>query len=197
MDAANYVRELNSVVPVEYTMVNPLPDARTDGIIRAMAQAFCSADDQERALARAGLASQSKHVLLVFAWEAASLSVREKSAALVRDGLIALSIENGQLDARDSIVRMAVLFRSAQKLGLDVSRCFSEAAELATDPYLKEAMRDFPSRSSQNRDLGKAFFIRETMTEHGFTYVQGSWPMRRRIWRERLRRLLGPRRIKP
>jgi hypothetical protein len=125
----------------------------------------------------------------------AEQAINQKSEKMVMQGLLTLSIEDGGMDARDSIVRMSILFRSAQKLGLDATQLFAEAADFATNPYLKTAMLQFPARPPEHRDLGRAFFIGEKTTEQGFSYEQQPWKfakaVRRKVWLLKLRRFFG------
>jgi hypothetical protein len=75
-------------------------------------------------------------------------AVKRNSGEMVSRGLVALTIENGPLDdPRHDVVNIAVLFRSAQKLGLNASALFAEAAELSNN--LNLACDAFvPSRGS-------------------------------------------------
>ena len=111
---------------------------------------------------------------------------------MVTQGLSALSIDDGGLDPRNSIERMAVLFRSAEKLGLDAVKLFAEAADLATNPFLKAAMLGFPARRPEDRDLLEAFYIREKTTDRGFSYEPWQYgAARRKVWWRKLRKFLG------
>ncbi len=189
MAITDLIKELNALAPLEHHRLAPIRSAAINDVIGHLTQSFAAAGEDERAQARAALTQQSSEVLLAYAWEMAEEAVSRKSGEMVSRGLLALSLEDGKLDARDSIVRMAVLFRSAQRLGLDAETLFVWAANLAKDSYVKRGMQTFPLRSAENRDLRKAFYIWEANTSEGFRYSQKPWPMRRLIWRERLRRL--------
>lgn len=191
MAFTDLVKELNALAPPERRSLAPLRNPAINDVIGRLTQSFTTATEDERTQAREALTGESCEVLLGYAWEMAEEAVSLKSAEMVTRGLLALSLEDGKFDARDSIIRMAPLFRSAQKLNLGVEALFDRVASLITNPYLKSEMREFPLRSPENRDLKKAFFIQEANTSEGFRYIQQPWPMRRIIWREKLRRLFS------
>ncbi|SPF43811.1 hypothetical protein SBA4_3100009 [Candidatus Sulfopaludibacter sp. SbA4] len=187
------VRQLNGAAPPGFGL--GLPHPPVDGIMAALIEAFRSADVNQRRAATEALTVDAELLLLSYAWESAAEAVRRSAPSILADGLAALSIENGRYDARDSIVQMAVLFRSAEKLGLNTVSLFTEAADLALDAEFKRVMVGFPSRLPENRDLGKAFFIGEKMTKDGFEYERQPGVMERaisrKIWWGRVRKLLG------
>jgi hypothetical protein len=86
---------------------------------------------------------------------------------------------------------MAVLYRSARKLGLNTQALFTQASAWATSLQLAAAMQSFPICSEEQLDLDKAFSIQEIDSEDGFRYVQGQLPANRPFWQERLRTLFG------
>ena len=86
--------------------------------------------------------------------------------------MIALVIEGGSQDWRDSIVALAKLYHSAVKLGMNAQKTFEEAANLADPGIIKTEMNGFPLRPPRDRDL-KAFHITEEITEDSFDYKQG------------------------
>jgi hypothetical protein len=192
MHTVELVHNLNTLVPPEHRSLYPVRDPAINQVIGELTQSFAAATEQQREEARAELARPSHSVLLGYAWEMAEEAVSHCSAEFVRQGLIALAIDNGLRDARDNIIRLAPLFRSAQKLGLDAEKLFAEASELCTLPLLKSAMRGFPMRKPEHRDLGKAFFIREHNTKEGFRYTRDrsafGRAVRRAVWREKLKR---------
>jgi hypothetical protein len=151
---------------------------------------FKSSTPEEREAARNVLSVGSSLALLGYAWEKAEVGVFHKSPEVVAEGLFALAIENGRLDARDNVVGIAVLFRSAQKLGMDARTDFARAADLISNPWLEREMRNFPLRKPEQADLKRAFYIAESNAPGGFRCVQKPWPMHRIIWKEKLRGLL-------
>ena len=142
-----------------------------------------------------GLTSEAHRLLLNFAWDSAEQAVEQKSPELVAVGLLAVAIEGGHIDIGASLARMAVLYRSGRKLGLDTKALFGQAAAWAGSPRLVAAMHSFPLRSDEQTDLNKGFFIQEVQSEGGFRYVQRSLPVNRYLWREKLRTLFGRQRL--
>jgi len=194
MQPVDLVKRLNSVVPSTYeTERQHLPVA--DEIMASLIDAFQSASVEQRGVARAELGRAARWFLLCYAWERAEQAIKQKSGEMITQGLLTLSIEDGGFDARDTIVRMSILFRSAQKLGLDAVQLFAKAADFATNPFLKTAMLEFPARPPEQRDLRMAFFIDEKTTEQGFSYQLQPWrfakAVRRKVWLQKLRRFFG------
>ena len=83
-------------------------------------------------------------------------------------------------------MRMALLFRSAEKLGVDPGPLFSRAAEIASCLAVKDQMRNFLLRRREDRDF-RRFFIRECVTRR-IPLRTAVTADERLIWREKLRR---------
>lgn len=178
--------QLNAKAP---TPTNP-SKGRVNSLVEVIDQlieSFCLADQEERDAASALLNAHAQVALQNYAWLKAEHAVRHKSEEMVRQGLVALVIENAE-DPRHDVVIIAVLFRSAQRLKLDAQAVFGAVADFATNEYLKLWMHGFPSRSLQHSDLEKAFHVHESFNKYGFCYERGPWTIRRKIW-EKLRRL--------
>jgi hypothetical protein len=104
----------------------------------------------------------------------AVLAVRENSPELIELGLVALAIEDGGQDWRDSILALFQLYHSAGKLGMDAEATFSKIALLAEPGVIKKEMNGFPHRPPESRNL-KAFCMAEEIGEDGFWYRQIPW----------------------
>jgi len=97
------------------------------------------------------------------------LAVRRQSSVLVLEGLTALAAEAGTgSDWRDSMVRLALLYHSAVKLGMDAQSAFEQAAALTVNDFA-EAIRQFPLRPPEKLDL-EVWGRKEVMTKDGFDY---------------------------
>jgi hypothetical protein len=168
MSLLSLAADFTASVPPTYRLGDVLPVK--EGTIEAIIAAFVLADIGERSRASEILSPAAGTVLLGYAREASVRAVREHSPDRVADGLAALAVEDGKLDARDSIVATAMLFRSSELLGMDSAAVFEDASRLVSHRMLKSEMRDFPSRPKKNRDLKAAFFIAEKMTKDRFTY---------------------------
>lgn len=191
MPLINQIEELNACAPPGYEL--GLGQAQIDDLVTALIESYRTSDRGERSAAVKRLTREGQQLLLDFAWEQAAESVRRRSGGTIANALAALSIEDGQYDLRDSIVRMAVLFRSAEKLGLDASTLFAEAADLALSTELQRALSSFPHRPPEHRDLGKAFYIRERVADGRFTYERDpegfARAVRRKVWFSKWRRV--------
>ena len=185
------VEELNRMARDEKNRSHPGRVAAATEAVRTFSQSFVAATEDQRKGSRTGLTDEARRLLLNFAWDSAELAVQDKLPALVAGGLLTIAIEGGELDAGVSAARMAVLCRSAQRLGLDVKPLFRQAAAWATSPQLAAAMRDFPSRSAEDTDLTRTFSIRETASGNGFHYLQQPLPVKCHTWSGKLRGLFG------
>lgn len=190
---AALVKKVNDLLPAgAYSMDRPLRNSAVNDAIGELARAFVGATEGDRHAARAALVPYSSEVLLGYAWEMAEDSVSQGAPEMIRLGLLALAIEGGGLDPRDSIIRMCLLFRSAEKLAFDPAEFFVSASSLAASPFLRQEMHEFPSRTPRQRAL--MGFVREVYTAAGFRYVQQPWPNRGIIWKEKIRRLFRKKR---
>jgi hypothetical protein len=187
MQPVDLVEQLNAAAPFTYEMHQPYRPV-ADRLMESLIGAFQSGSAEEWEVTRAALSRGARWFLLCYAWERAEQAIRQKSGEAVTKGLLALAIEDGRLDARDNIVRMALLFRSMRKLGLDATEPFAKAADLAVN--LSAVMRAFPARSPADRDFS---YIREATTEQGFAYEyrpeEFAKGIRRKIWQIKLRKL--------
>jgi len=141
------------------------------GLIASIVEAFASSNSSGRLRIVSRLSQNASRALIGYAHKMATDAVRQTSPDLVVRGLVALAIEGGRWDIRDSIMPMALLHHSALKLGMDAGKAFETAASLATSASMSEAMRSFPARRPADRDL-IAFCFREVVTSNGFTYEQ-------------------------
>jgi hypothetical protein len=126
--------------------------------------------DGDRALQNAIVEAAAPYLIQFheFADHQAIESVRQNDPDLIREGLIALAIENARFDYRDSLVILSLLCHSARKLGFNDDDPVRESLNLARlpwSPYLVEWIeRDEFQRSIQM--MGFA----EGENEGGFTY---------------------------
>jgi hypothetical protein len=120
--------------------------------------------------------------LLGFAWHCAQEAVRKCSMGLVTEGLVALIIEGGGEDLRDNIVRLAVLFHSAQLLGMEAASVFQELASKSSNPLLAKEISEFPLRPPKTRNLD-AFLIRTSGNGTDFHYELNAASLKRKSWR--------------
>lgn len=137
-------------------------------------EAFVVANPSDRARISSRLNPDALGILGTFASSMPVLAVRRASPMLITQGLRALAIIGAGDDIRDRLFDVATLYHAATKLGIDTLQLFSEVASLATSVSLQDAMRSFPLRSPENRDLS-AFWLRETLTDGEFDLIPDSW----------------------
>jgi hypothetical protein len=137
----------------------------------AIVEIFGMADENGRHVIASRLNKPARHGFLGYGATMAVLAVRTQSPTLIERGLIAVVIEGGTHDWRDSIVALAKLYHSAVKLGMDARKAFEGAARLADPGIIKKEMNGFPLRPPKDRDL-KGFSWTEEITEEGFRYKQ-------------------------
>ena len=160
-----------------------------DAEISRITSVFRSASAREREGIQA-VSPAARTPLLSYAWCAAEDAIRHSSPSFILSGLVALVIEGGFVDIRDSIMRLAVLYHSAIVLKMDTTKAFGDIAEMARNPRLAEEMRAFPSRSANVRDLA-AFWIGTSGSAGGFRYeFQGARLRSKSLWRRILAAVL-------
>ena len=137
-------------------------------------EVFVVANPSDRARLSSRLNRDALGILRTFASSMPVLAVRRASPMLITQGLRALAIIGAAYDIRDLLFDVAILYHAATKLGIDTLQLFREVASLAPSAPLQEAMRSFPLRSPESRDLS-AFWLRETLTDGEFDLIPDSW----------------------
>jgi hypothetical protein len=181
------VQELNGLALDEKNRSHPGRVQATTGAVQRFSQTFVAASEDQRRRSRAGFTDDARLLLLNFAWDSAEQAVQLRLAPLVAAGLLSIAIEGGELDSGLSAVRLAVLCRSAQRLGINAKTLFAQAADWATSSEIATVMRGFPASSEDESDLDMVFRIRETNSEDGFHYVQQALPDKHDSWSDKLR----------
>jgi hypothetical protein len=152
---------------------NPLKKdyAKLFDAVVPLIEAFEAANSSDRAVVGLKLSPEALGILRTFASSMAVLAFRRESPELIMQGLVALIMLERTDDVRDLTFYLATLHHSAMKLGNDTRKMFDDAASLASSRVLQDEMRGFPLRQPEQRDLS-AFYIRETLTDEGFDFVQ-------------------------
>jgi hypothetical protein len=152
----------------------PMPPDHLQEAISTIIEAFRMADQPARRAIAFRVNEYLQGRLLGYATDMASLAIRRNAPDCVAQGLMALAIEGGREELRDSITALAMLYHSAVRLNMDAVKAFAEAATLATPGDFATAMSRFPFRPPENRDLA-AFYLAEANNEDGFSYEQLPW----------------------
>jgi hypothetical protein len=158
----SYVASITPVLQIDEEM-----DAAIDAVIERVGEhrgrGWLAWFRGERLNAAAGA------VLLAYSAKVSELAVRKGDPELLIRGIKALAAGGGANDVRDSLVVLAQLFHSAQRLDFAVTPILEEVAGCCTDKEMEAAMRGFPARPIESREL-QAFRLREADGPEGFFY---------------------------
>lgn len=113
-----------------------------------------------------------------YAHRAAEKAIRQIDPDLLNRGLIALAIPSAKEDWRDTLVFLALLYRSACKLNVNASELFHEVAQIAC-PAFRRTLEGFLGRDEGARTI-ESFHWRETGEGDTSAYVYVQPPFRRR-----------------
>lgn len=145
-----------------------LPHHVTESI-EQLTDAFLVASSTGREEIVQRVQGQFRFIFESYAYYAAQEAIRENNPALVKRGLIALTIQNTSRDWRDTLPILAFLYRSGRKLNMDASGLFHEVAQTAC-PAFRGFLEDFLNRDETSRTI-ESFHFKETGEEDTFAYV--------------------------
>jgi len=169
--AAQFVDQVIESLPPGRTYYRePLPCFADDQLTR-LCHWYMRSSPMERGAFSSSLQRGHGDLLLVFSERMATLAIRETSVSRLRCGIVAIGMLGlTTLDFRESLVVLALLHRSAVKLGVDPNALFLEGAEQG-NPEVAEQLRMFAKR--ERVDIESMGF-RETNSPDGFLYER-SW----------------------
>jgi hypothetical protein len=142
------------------------------GKIKALSDVFASATSEERRAMTCLVQPSFSFIFLWFAKEMAIQPIRQNSQQTIIDGVTALLIEDCKFDRRDSTVPLALLYQSAEKLGLNTNLLFTGAVQMAS-VVGTEFVLEFLRRPSATKSI-EAFGYAEGEDSGGFMYVPSS-----------------------
>ncbi len=145
---------------------------QVDTLIRDLLAAYRCLDEAGRRELSSGLNTYAMKQLLGYAARSAANAVQSKSQDLVRSGLLALAIEGGSEDPRESTIVIAMLYHSSVRLGMEPITTFAEAAGFAL-PGIKNEILRFPLREPESRDLSAFHLVEKNDPVCGFNYETG------------------------
>jgi hypothetical protein len=140
--------------------------------IKALCDVFASAGSEERSAMISLVQPSFSFVFLWFAKEMAIQAVRQNSQQAIVDGVTVLLIENCKFDGRDSTVPLALLYHSAETLGLNTNVLFTSAAQM-TNHKATQFILEFLRRPPATKSI-EAFGYAEGQDSSGFMYVPSS-----------------------
>jgi hypothetical protein len=145
----------------------PIP-SKLDDETSAVIKRFIAAAAPERKEIASLFTREHTDVLLGFAERMASLAVRLSRRDLIEEGLAAVVLERGMLDAREDMLVLAPLCDSAETLGLDAGALFRAAASLLPGE-LSRIVAAFPDRPAKSRGLDAMGYVASS-DDDGFRY---------------------------
>jgi hypothetical protein len=140
--------ELKSAALADYLHA-PIP-TEDDAAIRSFVRNAAANGSSENAFA---LTDAEALVLVLFAERMAALAVRENSGQHVKDGLLALAIEAGNLDLSESLGSTSVLWDAATRVMQDPESVFAECCQRAPESEFLDALRHFLRCPPEERSL--------------------------------------------
>jgi hypothetical protein len=145
----------------------------TDAAVTALVEKFMTATASQREQLSATIPMKFRAYFMSFAVRMATLGVRERSEIRLLHGLVALAIENFQVDWREDLMTLAPLNDAAIRVGADPVALFDKAASFASAPAAQQ-LRAFVRRHPDLKDIKVMGFSARDAPE-GFAYVFG-WP---------------------
>ncbi len=115
---------------------------------------YKKASPEERDAIRGRIDAEMSAQLLTFGHESAVDCVRKKSKAVLLAGLISQSIENAQIDFRDNLTNLFLLYHSAKLIGEDPNLLIKDVIKLSSKEFGK-LLYDFLGREDLNNDVPK------------------------------------------
>ena len=174
MSALAFLREHATVFmtePAAGYLTRPIPCA-LDGELIELTVRYRSGDAEDCASARAYVDRPALwSTLLTFAERMANAAVRERSARHVEAGLTAVAIEDFRIDAREDWLVLALLYRSAAKLGADGRALFCDAARWASERAAAELI-GFAQRADLAQVVEHMGYREDPGHAQGFRYLR-------------------------
>lgn len=158
--------------------------------VENLTKAFVDSDPAGRRKLTQRLERPFIWVFARYAYYTAAESVRKNDAPLLRRGLVALAIENGGQDWRDTLPLLALMRNSARRLNVNAAELFSGVAEIASPP-LRGMIASSGDCNSERRSI-ESYHYKESGEGQSFGYVYEEPPFRipsRTEWN--LRQLFG------
>jgi hypothetical protein len=139
----------------------PLDDKLTE-----ICRRFAGSDAVTRATMRTSISMEDFYTLFEFAHRSAVFAMRDNQSSHIIDGLTAIAIiELKRVDFRDALVRLALLYNAAIKIGDNPNTLVRRAIALA-EPDTCALMEGFINRSPNDKDLSKWGYV-VVETENG------------------------------
>jgi hypothetical protein len=150
----------------------------TDAIaaVESLTEAFADSDPAGRQKLMQRLERPFIWVFGRYAYYTAVESVRKNDPPLLRRGLVALAIENGGQDWRDTFPLLALMRNSARRLHVNIAELFNGVAEIASPP-LQGMIASSSDCNSEQRSI-ESYHYKESGAGQSFRYVYEEPPSR-------------------
>jgi hypothetical protein len=128
----DHKREVKEIAQSQIAQYDPYQDMYA--LLDQVCPIYLGASPQRRAEIRAAVSDKEgiRSGLINYVYRAAEQLQSPADKEWLRLGLAAVSIENGSMDIRDTLVALAELFVAAEKAGIDPKPYFREVAELSS-----------------------------------------------------------------
>lgn len=123
-----------------------------DDLFLRLDQCFRALSEDERDEVRAVIPDALRPLLLGFSDRFSVAALRNIDERLLRVAASAHGLEDGRLDLRETLLRLAVLFDASARLGLSVQQT-SEMLCAVVTPRMGVVVREFAQRPAQQRTL--------------------------------------------
>jgi hypothetical protein len=154
----------------EQSLINPVK-VPLDHKLNELCNRFVKNNPQMRARIRYSIDMEEFDTLLNFSNRAAVFALREKNAAWITNGLIAIAmIEYERTDFRDILVALSLLYHSAKRIGQDADKMFLNTALLA-EQKVAALMRGYTRQNAEYKDLRASWGRDEVQTKDGIGFI--------------------------
>jgi len=145
----------------------PMP-CELDVDLNDLIDLFIESSPAERVVILRKIDNDVAGALLAFSARMAVWGARQSSADFLVKGGVALILEAGRGDIRDTMAVMPLLYHSATKINADPGKIFNDAAAYYRS-VVSDALLDFLKRTPRDRSL-EAWGVEEVIGPEGIYY---------------------------
>lgn len=132
-------------------------------------ESFPQLSREDKAVVFGAINPKISFLLFSYADDQAVQAVRQRSLNALRRGLMAVVVENCSFDWRDSIVRLALLYRSCALIEGNQANEFGWAASFATERTSVRLIQ-FVQRPPELKRLSEFFFVEDYDSNGNFIF---------------------------
>lgn len=150
-----------------------LKEAATKGklLVQEMLRRVCDLSEPERRDLVSSLARDETGLLFGIALGSAIDAVRQNQPAFLRDGLLALLIEDRREDYRQTVIHLCLLNHSANRIGVDL-RCIYNQLRLWASREMASLVENWLREGS--KDISMMGYSEGVAKDGTFTYLRRS-----------------------